>query len=298
MESVFLPPTAENVACSVDSILSRHPCAKSFCVGKSVLGRKIIALSLGDPHGGVLYVGATHGSEWLTASLLLEFFDELCYAYEHNTLPHGIDVCRAILTRGVLVVPVLNPDGVEIALRGPEGALSLCDKVQRLSGGKYIHWNANAHGVDINHNFGAGWGELRVLEQKQGIFGPSPGKYGGPAPFSEPETRAACGICSTFGVKRLYSFHSQGEEIYWRYGSNTPAASQEIAKLLAEASGYRLSDPTGTACCGGFKDWFIQRFSLPGFTIEIGRGTNPLPTEDLAAIRRTIFGMLFLSLTI
>jgi len=296
VESIYLPPTAENVTYSIGGILGRHPCSKSFFVGKSVLGRKITALSLGNPCGGILYAGAVHGSEWLTASLLLEFFDELCFAYEHDSRPYGIDVRRAILARGVLVVPVLNPDGVEIALRGPEAALSLRDKVERLSEGNYIHWNANARGVDINHNFGAGWEELRVLEQKRGIFGPAPGKYGGPAPFSEPETRTACGICTTFGVKRLYTFHSQGEEIYWRYGSGTPSASREIAKLLAETSGYQLSDPTGTACYGGFKDWFIQRFCLPGFTIEIGRGTNPLPTEDLVNIRKALSEMLFLSL--
>jgi len=296
VDSFLLPPTAENVTSSIDSILRRHPCSKSFSVGKSVLGRKIAALSLGDSRGGVLYVGATHGSEWLTSLLLLEFFDELCAAYERGGRPYGIDVRRALRTRGVLVVPVLNPDGVEIALCGAESALALCGKVTRLSGGNCACWNANARGVDINHNFAAGWEELRALEQEQGIFGPAPGKYGGPCPFSEPETRAACGVCTTFGVKRLYSFHSQGEEIYWRYGANTPAASLEIAKLLADASGYRLSDPTGTASYGGFKDWFIQHFCLPGFTIEIGRGKNPLPAKDLIGIREDLIGMLYLSL--
>ena len=201
MDSFLLPPTAENVTSSIDSILRRHPCSKSFSVGKSVLGRKIAALSLGDSRGGVLYVGATHGSEWLTSLLLLEFFDELCAAYERGGRPYGIDVRRALRTRGVLVVPVLNPDGVEIALCGAESALALCGKVTRLSGGNCACWNANARGVDINHNFAAGWEELRALEQEQGIFGPAPGKYGGPCPFSEPETRAACGACTTFGVK-------------------------------------------------------------------------------------------------
>ena len=36
----------------------------------------------------------------------------------------------------------------------------------------------------------------------------------------------------------------------------------------------------------GFKDWFLQRFRRPGFTIEAGLGENPLPLTQLEEMVR------------
>lgn len=278
------PPAAENVEKYIRSILKKHPCSKSFCIGKSVLGRRISVLSIGKPGCSVLFAGATHGSEWLTGLVLLRFFEEVCSAFEHGEKLCGINLSEAIAKRGLAVIPVLNPDGVEINLRGKSAALSSERYIERLAKGDYSHWNANARGVDINHNFGAGWEILQKDERRKGIYGPAPRQYGGPRAFSEPETRAVCGFCSTFDVRRLYSFHSQGEEIYWYYGPKTPRISRDIAGEFAAACGYRVGHPDGLASHGGLKDWYIEQFGRPGFTVEIGFGENPLPMKDFDAI--------------
>lgn len=283
-----LPPTAENMEKYIKEILQRHPCSKSFFCGRSVLGRKIRVLTLGKTGGAVLFVGATHGSEWLTALIVLRFFEELCTAFEHEETVCGTDIAAAIEKRGLAVIPVLNPDGVEINIKGKNAAFSSAKKTERLSKGDYAHWNANANGVDINHNFGAGWEVLHEQERKNGIYGPAPRQYGGPRPFSEPETRAVCGFCSTFDVSRLYSFHSQGEEIYWYYGPKTPIISRDMARELASACGYKVCMPGGMAAHGGLKDWYIERFGRPGFTIEAGMGENPLPISDFDEIYEKI----------
>ncbi len=277
-------PTKENLESYIREIVKNHQHAKVFSIGKSVLGRKIPVLTLGNSCGCAFFVGATHGSEWLTALLLLRFFDEVCSAFECGGSFCGVNVGKAVFKRGIAVVPVLNPDGVEINLCGAKGALSAEKRISRLAEGDFSHWNSNARGVDLNHNFGAGWEILQKMERQAGIYGPAPKKYGGSRPFSEPETRAACGFCSTFNVRRLYSFHSQGEEIYWYYGPETPLVSRSIGERLAEASGYRMILPEGTASHGGLKDWYIKNFRRPGFTIEIGKGENPLPLEDLDGI--------------
>ena len=278
------PPTAENIKKYIKTISKEHPCSKTFFIGKSVLGRKIPVLSLGKPSGSLLFVGATHGSEWLTALVLFRFFDEVCSAFEHGKTLCGINIGPALAKRGFCVIPVLNPDGTEINLNGKKGALSSGNHIERLSKGDYRHWNANAKGVDLNHNFGAGWDLLHEEERKNGIFGPAPKQYGGPKAFSEPETRAVCGFCSTFDVKQLYSFHSQGEEIYWYYGTKTPIISRDIAEEFAFACGYKTAFPKEMASHGGLKDWYIEKFGRPGFTVEIGLGENPLPLSDLDEI--------------
>ena len=102
----------------VREIIKSHPCSKSFCCGRSVLGRKIPVLSIGKTSGSTLFVGATHGSEWLTSLVLLRFFDEVCTAFEHGEKLCGTSVCCAIGKRGLAVIPVLNPDGAEINLFG------------------------------------------------------------------------------------------------------------------------------------------------------------------------------------
>ncbi len=282
------PPKAEEAAKYINSILKKHRFAKSFFIGKSVLGRKISVLCIGNPVGSVLFAGATHGSEWLTSLVLFRFFEEVCEAFEKREKLCGINVAEAIGKRGFSVIPVLNPDGVEINLIGSKGAFFSAKQIERLSKGDFAHWNANARGVDINHNFGAGWEELRAEERKNRIFGPAPGKYGGPRAFSEPETRAVCGFCSTFDIKRLYSFHSQGEEVYWYYGRKTPIISRDIAEEFAKTCGYKTSFPSGMASRGGLKDWYIERFGRPGFTVEIGKGENPLPVSDFEEIYQKI----------
>jgi g-D-glutamyl-meso-diaminopimelate peptidase len=78
----------------------------------------------------------------------------------------------------------------------------------------------------------------------------------------------------------LYSFHSAGEELFWYYGPKTPLLSRDIAEEFSFSCGYKVSFPSGMASHGGLKDWYIEKFRRPGFTVEIGKGENPLPLSD------------------
>jgi g-D-glutamyl-meso-diaminopimelate peptidase len=192
-------------------------------------------------------------------------------------------------------VPLVNPDGCEIALKGEIGAGQQSGFARRISGGDFASWNANARGVDINHNFDAGWETLQKMEREAGIWGPSIRRYGGPCPASEPETRALTALCRNRDILTVLAFHSQGEEIYWSYGKNTPLRSKKLARIFAASSGYAVEEPMGLASHGGFKDWFIQEFCRPGFTIEIGRGKNPLDPALLEEVYARIEEMMMLA---
>lgn len=278
---------------AVDSLCRRYPFLSCGSIGKSAVGRSLISLSLGRGKA-VLLCGAFHGCESITGSVILRFIERLCAAAESHSEICGIDAAQILRTRQIVAVPRVNPDGCEIALHGASAAGEFADRVRKIAGGYPERWDANARGVDINHNFDAGWHRLRELEQEAGIFGPSPRRYGGTRPCSEPETAAMVTLCEQIAFHISVAFHTQGEVIYWSYGKNTPQRSRTLANLFVAASGYALEQPTGLASHGGFKDWAIDKLNRMAFTVELGRGTNPLPPSDLDKIYDKVEQMLTL----
>ena len=278
----------------IRQICENYGFLKHSVIGKSCAGKDIQALKIGSSSGYCLIAAGIHGSERITSTVLLMYIEELCDALKKDGVLAGLRVRQAMAGRGVIFVPCVNPDGCDISLLG---ARALTDKekwIGNCCNQDYEHWNANLRGVDINHNFDAGWEELHQKEIEYGIYGPSPTRFGGKRPHSEPETVALVELCRKMDIRHCLAMHSQGEVIYWDYGCKTPPKSRKMAEIMATASGYALDTPLGIATGGGFKDWFIKEFSRPGFTVEIGRGKNPLPADTAGNIYNRIREMLLL----
>lgn len=288
------PLRYENLKKATMDMKKKYPFLEVFSLGKSLAGRELYAFGIGPAHHTSLFVGAVHGMEWLTALLLLRLLDDVCKSLQTGAPLADIDMNRSLETRSLTVVPCLNPDGVEIAVAGA-GTAGRWEPLVRECG-ETERWQANVRGVDLNHNFDAGFACLQAMEEQAGITGPGPTRYGGAYPFSEPESKALAEFCKQYAPHQAYAFHSQGEEIYYCYGKRTPARSRLMAQVLASASGYRLAQPEGLASHGGFKDWFIEYFGAPAFTIEIGRGKNPLPAEELEPIYGRLLEMLLIAI--
>jgi len=160
----------------------------------------------------------------------------------------------------------------------------------------FSQWQANARGVDLNHNYNAGFDILKELEAEAGITEPCPTRYGGEYPESEPEVSSLASFIRAEGdISVLAALHTQGEVIYWRYKDIIPPKTKMLANLIAKATGYKLEYPDEEiASYGGCKDWFISTFNRPGFTIECGRGKNPLPISDFVGIYNYIANALIL----
>ena len=292
MKHDFLP-SYDHTLKALANICEAYPQLHLHSIGKSVLKRDICALSVGNVEkGATLFVGGTHGQEWLTVSLLLLFLDDLLSSIQSGEPLEEIDFSLALQKRGLIIVPALNPDGIEIALYGPKSAKWRKNCVQKILARSELTWQANARGVDLNHNFDAGFPILQKLEREAGFCGPSPRRYGGKHPLSEPESRAIVKYVRKNNISRLYAFHSQGEEIFYEYDSIPVPQGEEIAQTLSKLSGYDLVENAGLYSHGGLKDWFIKEFRRPGFTIEIGKGENPLPLSDLDSIYRKIRRMM------
>ena len=262
-------------------------------VGKSILGRKIDCFHIGNSEKIILLCGSFHGMEWITSQLLYKFIIKIGNTIINREMPYLANLSECLKEYSLAIIPCVNPDGVEIAVNGSPSARHLQDFVERISKGDTSHWQSNALGVDINHNFDADWQNLKNKELSSGITFPSMTRYGGEFPESEPETRALTKFCRENQICKAIAFHSQGEEIYWSFGEHTPVQSLETAKKLAEWSGYALNFPESIATGGGFKDWLITEKSIPAFTIEVGKGKNPLPVSQLPKIYAQLEKMLF-----
>lgn len=279
----------------INELCKKYPVLQEFVIGKSCAGRDIPAVKINSDTEYVLFAAAFHGSEHITSNILLLFLEELAAAYIQNRSLAGIDIRKAIGNRGIIFVPLVNPDGCEISIHGALGCGRAAGDIYKMSCGDFTHWNANLRGVDINHNFDAGWRELHALERKSGILGPAPTRFGGFAPHSEPETKALVNLCKEYNIHHALALHSQGEVIYWSYNGYEDKRAKQMAEIMATTSGYALDVPIKIATGGGFKDWFLKEFLRPAFTVEVGKGKNPLPIADAAKIYGDIREMLTIS---
>lgn len=279
----------------IGSLLMKYPFIARETIGESLCYRPIDMLTIGNRKKSVLLAAAFHGMEWITSLILLRFADELCMHIKNGKSIFGINSASILNRRGIALIPCVNPDGVEIQINGADSAGEYTELVKRLSGGDTSRWQANARGVDINHNFDADWETVHKNETACGITSPAPTRYGGAYPESEPETRAAASVCRAGNFTHALAFHSQGEEIYYGFGNNNSPLWGRMALALSRVSGYKISTPEGIAVGGGFKDWFCQSLEKPGFTVEVGKGKNPLPLSNFESIYSRLRELLILS---
>lgn len=288
--------TPDALSLEIEALCGRYPMLARRTLGKTILGRDIPLLLLGKGKRKLLYVATHHATEWLTSRLCLKLVAELCEACEGHTSPYGIRVDFLLSKRMLCFVPMLNPDGVAIHLGQHDDPLA--ERRDRMTeGADFSHWQANARGVDLNHNYAVGFAEYKAEEAALGITGGAPTRYSGEAPESEPETAALAAFIRTVMPRLVMSLHTQGEEIYFRGGGRELPGVRAAAMRLSSLSGYRLGEPCGPAAYGGLCDYTTAALGIPSFTVECGRGENPLPPQDIPLIYARLRRMLFESIT-
>ena len=269
-------------------------------IGTSILDRAIPILHIGSGERRVLYVGAHHGMEWITSLVLMQFLEELCETIEKKRRVCGIYPCYLLDGYTLSILPMLNPDGVEYQIHGVSEDNPLRERLLEMNGGSsdFSSWQANARGVDLNHNYDAGFEEYKRIECEQGIKKGAPTRYSGECAESEPEVTALCNLIRFSAPWRgVMTLHTQGEEIF-APPCKTAKRSAITAKKLSQLSGYRLSRAEGLAAYGGMSDWCAEKLSIPAFTMECGRGKNPLPITQISSIYAAMRPSLFLFPTI
>lgn len=242
-------------------------------VGESELKQQIPYIFVGNKNGNYMIVhGAIHAREHLTSLVVVCMAKYLVKNPELN------------LNGGIYFVPMVNPDGVRLC---QEGVGFIADKQRKsnlltINGGSdFALWKANADGVDLNVNFDAKWGE-----GAQNEFFKSSQNYIGKEPFSAAESKALAEFTERIKPCVTLSYHLKGEEIYWEFGqtSHRRYRDKRYAEAIARYTGYAVKEPQGSV--GGYKDWCVDKFKIPSYTIEVGNDkySHPFPYDQLGVI--------------
>lgn len=271
---------------------SIYPFMQVPSIGNSVLGKSIPEALIGKGSKRVHYNGSFHANEWITTPVLMTFLNDYLLAVTNKGSIRGLSMANFYNQTTLSIVPMVNPDGVELVLKGPPEAEPWNDRVVELNNGStdFTGWKANIRGVDLNDQFPAKW----ELEKARNPTKPGPRDYVGERPLSEPEAVAMADLTKKRDFSRVLAFHTQGEVIYWGFDNLEPPESEAMVNEFARVSGYQ---PVQTIeSYAGYKDWFIQDWRRPGFTVELGFGINPLPLSQFDEIYEEALGIFLAGL--
>ena len=233
-------------------------------IGTSVEGRDIMAYHYGTGSKELLFVGGIHGGySWNTALLAYQLNDYL------KTNP---TIVSSQLK--VTVIPVLNPDGLNMVVGTTTGNFTAKDVVSsKLTQGRF-----NANDVDLNRNFDCDWKSSAVWQNKP--------VSGGDTAFSEPESEAV----KTYINKNLPAvvviFYSAAGGVY---ASNchdgVTAGTETLMKTYAKASGYpAFKSYDYYATTGDMANWLAKN-SIPAISVLLTDHTNTEYTKNVAGVK-------------
>ena len=292
-----VPITSESCERMIQELVRTYPVCRTELLGSTAFQRPLRTLVIGNGPRKVLYSAAHHANEWITALVLLKYAENLAQALEAGGEIYGRPAREITDAATIYMVPMVDPDGVDLvtgAIRKGDIQYQLAERIAQ----DYPQipfpdgWKANLLGTDLNLNYPAGWLMAREIKFSQGFRSPAPRDYVGRAPLNQLETKTLAGYTEFIDPALVLAYHSQGKEIYWQFGNFEIPGARELGEKFAAASGYALTEVPYESSFAGYKDWFIQNFLRPGYTIEVGEGENPLPLSQFDEIYRDNEGIL------
>ena len=242
---------------------------------RTAFGRSVYALQFGSGSRKLLITAGHHANETITSDAVWQWLFTFCNALLDGEAVCGAEARALYHNELVYLVPPEYRAAADIAAQYPD--------IPFPSG-----WKANLRGVDLNLNYPARWETARRIKKAQGISGPAPRDFTGFSPLDQPETAALAAFTRCIHPDLMLALHTQGSVIYPGPEETAPPGAHALAQAFSAASGYPVEPVPPESANAGFKDWFLQVFKRPAFTIEAGLGENPLPALQLPEITRAL----------
>lgn len=254
----------------IERLVQEYPdLVMSESLGKSPYGRDLWAVKLGRGESVLFLNGSHHAREWMTTSVLMKMLDTYAQAYKGNGKIGNYNVRSLLDQVSIWIVPMVNPDGVTLSQQGTVGLPNdLAKMLLKYNGNStnFTRWKANMQGIDLNRQYPANWNTI-----KNSGSTPWYQNYKGKKPAEAAEVQMMMKLTERIDPEVTISYHSSGKIIFWNFNTLSSNLNRDktMARALASLTGYSLVAPEKNPSGGGYKDWFIQKYGRPGFTIEI-----------------------------
>lgn len=271
----------------IERLAKEYPDLVSYeSLGQTAYGRQLWAVKLGRGESVLFLNGSHHAREWMTSSLLMKMIDTYAQTYYSNGKIADYNVRSLLDEVSIWIVPMVNPDGVTLSQQGTAGLPANLAKMLRQFNGNstnFTRWKANMQGIDLNRQYPAKWNTI----QNAALY-PSYQNYKGKKPAQAAEVQLMMDFTHKIDPEVTISYHSSGEIIFWHFNtlSSNLSRDKSMARAIGYMTGYSLVNPEKNPSGGGYKDWFIQEFGRPGFTIEIANyaGESSVPLRQFNTI--------------
>ncbi len=211
-----------------------------------------------------LIIGVFHGDEPQGKYLIEEYLKKTIFFYpkscklteckqSYNLLNAGGTISR----RGMLFIPCLNPDGLQLGQR------------------------TNANGVDLNRNFPTkNWGQN--LGDNATCDVENSGYYGGNSAGSEIETQFLIDTIKEFKPEIILTLHAPYKVV------NYDGPGKQIAEKISQIINYPVEQSIGYPTPGSFGTYAGVERQIPTITLELD---EICPVEDLTEPVHKIFDL-------
>ena len=214
----------------INAVAARYPrLTKVVTIGKTVQGKPILAVKVtrnakqiaDGSRPSTAYVSAQHAREWITVEMTRRLLHHVLDNYGSDPT-----ITRLVNRTELWFVPVANPDGYDYTFT-PDNRLWRKNLRDNNGDGEITPGD----GVDPNRNFAYRWG----WDNEGSSPEPASETYRGPAPNSEPETRALNNLFRRVGFEFFINYHSAAELLLYGVGwqVSTPTPDDEIYKAMA-----------------------------------------------------------------
>lgn len=291
-------PNTDVIAYLATLAALRPDLAETFVVGQSLQNRPITGIRITGPGAsakpGVLFHGCEHAREWITVPVTMYVADQLIRRYDTDPYIRTlVDRCE------FFIIPVFNVDGYVYTWT----ANRLWRKNLRDNDNNGVINSSD--GVDINRNWGYGWGGEGASSS------PSNETYRGPSAFSEPETRAMRDFFLAHpNIITHNDLHSYSQLILWPWGfTATPSPDQALFDLMGTQMAALIAGVYGTVfdpgqiytniypASGVSVDWTYGDRHVLGFSYELrdtGANGFTLPADQiLPSCQETLPALLY-----
>jgi len=230
----------------------------------------------------LLYTGTAHAREWIGHELGVDFIDYLLSNYQNNP-----EILETLTHNTLYLVPCLNPDGFEYSRKH----FSFWRKNRRNNGD-------GTYGVDLNRNFSVGY---RKSTNTSG------NTYGGPYPFSEPETQAIKKFVDEHAnITIALDYHSQGNVFFPAHKFNHESEIEgtdmnslcanmnyHIQKVTGRKYGINRGKPPTKLISGSGREYYYEK-GIIAIVVEVGTRNIPDYIQNMSeSVRENIPALLY-----